>query len=78
MKLKIIFAMMCVQVSRSAIAQDVTITASHLPLQQVFDSLKAKTGFHFLYDPAVLEKTRPVSFEWRHASLRKVLDRCLN
>src|SRR3546814_14017254 len=42
-------------------AQEVTLDVKDKSLKEVFGELRRQTGYHFLYDETMIDKTAPVS-----------------
>lgn len=77
MKKKILFFMLLVFACiLQAKAQErlLSITVSNLPIEQVFETIKAKSGYTFLYNSKQLEGLAKVSLNVKNVSIEKVLD----
>jgi len=78
MKKKAFFLlMMACLASKSAWSQKVTLSGKGLPLERVFEQIKAQTGYDFVYNQDDIDKARPVDLELKNAPLKEALDQCL-
>lgn len=64
----------CIQVSAHVEAQTVTYSKNNVSLEKVFKTIRQQTGYEFLYNTAMLEKTKRVDLSFYHTPLREVLD----
>lgn len=64
-------------VSAAGYSQKVTLTAKNMPLQDVFAEIITQTGVSIVYSESVLANTFPVTFRVKEASVKEVLDLCL-
>lgn len=63
------------QVSAAGNAQEkVTLDLKNATLEKVFSEISKQTGFSFLYDDAVLQKTQRVNIKVNNASIKEVLE----
>jgi TonB-dependent starch-binding outer membrane protein SusC len=69
----IILLAAALQVSAKGIAQDVTITASNTPLENVFAQIKKQTHYNFVYANDVLRNAKNVTLEVRNLSIEETL-----
>jgi TonB-linked SusC/RagA family outer membrane protein len=78
MKLTIVLLLIATcHAGATSFAQEVTLTGKSVTLPQLFETIKQQTGFDFMYDKSLLEKTRPVFIDYKKTPLRQVLDDCL-
>lgn len=78
MKLIGVFLMAAaIHVSARSNAQ-ITLQERQAPLQQVFKSLKAQTGYRFICTEEVFKKADKITVSLRDVSLKEALDICLN
>lgn len=77
MKLTSIFIMItCLQVSAAGFSQQVTLSERNAPIEKVFKSIRAQTGYMFFYDAAVLEGVSPVTINVKNTPLDEALKMC--
>ncbi|MFD2599602.1 SusC/RagA family TonB-linked outer membrane protein [Sphingobacterium corticis] len=62
------------QVDAAIFAQHATIQVKNEPLEKVFDSLRKQTGYDFLYVASDLNGTKPVTLQFRNASITTILN----
>ncbi len=78
MRLTTIFLLAtALQVSARGLSQKISISGKKLPLEKVFASIEAQSGYSFIYKYNDLEQTRPVDLHLKNADIRTVLDACL-
>ncbi|MBN9299197.1 MAG: SusC/RagA family TonB-linked outer membrane protein [Filimonas sp.] len=65
------------QVSAKTFSQKVSISGKNLSLGQVFQQIKKQTGYNFIYQDNLIQKTDAVSLDVKSASLTDVLKACL-
>ena len=65
------------QVSATTLAQQVTINQKNAKLTDLFRSIRAQTGYDFVYDQDLISKSLPVSINVSNAALSEVLKHCL-
>ncbi|WP_143306452.1 SusC/RagA family TonB-linked outer membrane protein [Chitinophaga vietnamensis] len=58
-------------------SQGVTIVARNVTLEKIFRQIEAQTGFSFLWNESLVDKSTRVSVEIHEASLNSALDQCL-
>ncbi|RKR80361.1 TonB-linked SusC/RagA family outer membrane protein [Mucilaginibacter gracilis] len=63
-----------VQVSASSYAQRITLTAKNSPLIDVFDQIRAQTGYDFLFTASTLKGSAPVSVNVENIELNDALN----
>lgn len=66
----------CLQVSANSYSQTVTLSAKSAPLEKVFKTIKAQTGYGFFYDQNLMEHSLPVTIQVKDAPLSDVLKLC--
>ena len=76
MKLVILLTVICLQVSASAVSQQITISEKNIPLEKVFKSLRKQTGYSFFYKVDLLQKAKPVSLNLNGVTLEEALSKC--
>lgn len=64
------------QAGAEVFAQRASLHVTNKPLKEVFDELRKKTGYHFLYLEADLKLAKPVSVQLTDASLAQLLEHC--
>ncbi len=57
-------------------SKKLSISGKNLTMEGILYTIKEQTGYLFLYDPEVLDKTATVSLNIKNASPREVLDVC--
>ncbi|OKS87013.1 SusC/RagA family TonB-linked outer membrane protein [Mucilaginibacter polytrichastri] len=62
-----------VQVSASTYAQKVSLAAKAVPLTNVFEQIRAQTGYDFLFTASTLKGAAPVSVDVKDAELKDAL-----
>jgi len=66
------------QVSAKGKAQEkITLDLKNAPLEKVFTEIRKVTGYDFFYDDATIKNTRPVTISVKDATLKEVLDKCV-
>lgn len=65
------------QLSAKSSAQTVTFTGKNVPLQQVFATIEAQTGYVFFYDEDDLKDCAPANVSLEGDSVRTALDKVL-
>ena len=55
----------------------VSISVKEATLEEVFEELSQKTGYHFAYSINLLEKTGKVTMKMQHKNIEQVLQECL-
>ena len=65
------------QVSASAIAQNVTLHHKKIMLSQVFKEIGKQTGYHVVWEPDKLNSSLTVAVRFDNASLKEVMEKCL-
>lgn len=73
--LLIIFSL---QVNAKTSAQQVTYTGNQVSLSKIFNVIHKQTGYSFVYEEQILKSARPVSVNFKAASLLDALNYCLN
>lgn len=67
----------CLQVSAKTVAQRITISGNHLPLEKVFNSIKKQTDYMVIYDPDLIRDAPTVTLHCKDQPLSDVLNECL-
>ncbi|MGN6420565.1 MAG: SusC/RagA family TonB-linked outer membrane protein [Pseudobacter sp.] len=57
----------------AGLSQTINFSGKNVPLETVFSSVKKQTGFVFLYSPAVLKSSKPVTVNARNVDLTAFL-----
>ena len=79
MKLTILLIVLSLfQVTAATRAQNVTVKVENTPLENVFKLLEKQTGYHFLFNSAMVEKAESVSINVKNKPFRGVLDNVLS
>lgn len=74
MKLTIfLMVTLILQVSATTFAQKVTLSEKNAPLTNVFDHIRAQTGYDFLVNKSVLLNAKPVTLNVKNTELKEVL-----
>ena len=66
----------CLHVSARTYSQKVSLSGKNLSLEQVFEIVKAQTGYDAIYNPDLLRKTKPITIDVKNADLTEVLQYC--
>lgn len=66
----------CLQVSAKTYSQ-ITLKEKNASLLKVFNEIKTQSGYDFLYNSELLEKTGMVTVDLKDATLQQALDACL-
>jgi len=61
-------------VSASSYSQNVSISGEKLSLRYIFESIKKQTGYEFIFDKALVDKTDPVTMHVSNVPLKDALD----
>jgi hypothetical protein len=76
-KLTISFLLAAIlQVNAASYAQQVSLSVNNTSLFRIFELLHKQTGYTFLYNPAMIRESVPVSVSVKKAELKDVLDKC--
>src|SRR3546814_17725568 len=76
-KLTLLLLLLAVsQAGAEVFAQRASLHVTNKPLKEVFDELRKKTGFHFLYLEADLKLAKPVNIQLTDAPLAELLEHC--
>ncbi|WP_245975210.1 SusC/RagA family TonB-linked outer membrane protein [Deminuibacter soli] len=70
-----LLCMACLQVSAKGLTQEISLTASKVPLKKLMGEIEKQSGYFFLYDQT-LELNAKVDVHVQHASLQQVLNLC--
>lgn len=71
----VLLCVACLQVSAKGLSQQITLSASHVPLKQLLGEIEKQSGYFFLYDPS-LQLSAKVDVNVKNASLQQVLNLC--
>ncbi len=66
----------CLHVSARTYSQKVSLSGKNISLEQVFEMVKAQTGYDAIYNPDLLRKTKPITIDVKNADLTEVLQYC--
>src|ERR1051325_3778942 len=66
------------QVSATTKAQNVTLSVKDASLKKVFRELRQQTGYNFLYNSEMMNKTTPVSLSVKNLPFNQVLEKCFS
>jgi len=64
------------QVTAASVAQKITISERNADLRSIFKSIRAQSGYDFVFDMKLMETAKPVSLNVTEASLAETLKRC--
>ncbi len=74
----VILLAFCLQVSaRSDAQQRIAINVKNVSLQKLFAEIERKTSYTFFYDVTILKATRPVSLQYKDATVEEILKQAL-
>lgn len=77
MKLTSIFILIAtLQVSAEGYSQQVTLSEKNAPMEKVFKSIRAQTGYVFFYDVSILKEASPVTIHVKNTPLDNALQQC--
>ncbi len=62
------------QVSASSFAQKITLSEKNAPIRQIFEQIRAQTGYDFVVTKSILKNARPVSINVKNIELADVLE----
>ncbi|MBX2922407.1 MAG: TonB-dependent receptor [Chitinophagaceae bacterium] len=66
----------CLHVSARTYSQKVSLSGKNLSLEQIFEMVKAQTGYDAIYNPDLLKKAKRVSIHVQNADLAETLQYC--
>ncbi len=66
----------CLQVSASGNAQNISISQRNTSLEKVFKEIHKKTGYQFFYQSELLREAKKFDIDVKNASVKRVLDIC--
>jgi TonB-linked SusC/RagA family outer membrane protein len=64
-------------VSATGLSQKITLSLKNAPLARVFDEISKQAGVSVVYKEALLAHAQPVTIEVHEATIRQVLEKCL-
>ena len=73
----ILIVFLSLNVHASALAQQLSLQAREKPIKEVLLEIKNKTGYDFLFNNNILIGAKPVTVDLKNASLKEVLEACL-
>lgn len=68
----------CLQISAKGVSQQISITEKKAPLKKVLRQVARQAGISIVYDETLLATASPVTIDVKNASVKEVLDICLN
>lgn len=75
MKISVVIMLaMCLKVSATATAQQVTLSQKNVSIEKIFKEIKKQAGYTFLYTDELLLKANKVTLEVKNTPLNVVLD----
>jgi TonB-linked SusC/RagA family outer membrane protein len=77
--MKITFILLIVsilEIKAEVYAQKLNLSKKNAPLEQIFKEIRKQNGYNFLYNPEMLNQTKPISITVNNASLEEVLQKC--
>jgi len=80
MRIKLVAVLLLVtimQVSASALAQNVTLHHHKITLAQVFKEIGKQTGYNVLWEPDKLNSSITIDARFSNASVKEVMEKCL-
>lgn len=63
----------CIHVAAKSVSQTVTYKGTNVPLEKIFTVVEEQTGYLFIYNPALLDKAKPVSVAAENMPLQEFL-----
>jgi len=66
------------EVSAASYAQQVSVNFKRTPVKEVLNELTRQTGYNFICDPAIINKSAPVTIKANKATLHNVLNLCFD
>jgi TonB-linked SusC/RagA family outer membrane protein len=57
-------------------AQTVSLSGKDMPMKQVFEKIRAQTGFEFIWDKNTIDEASPVTVDFKSIPLKQALDIC--
>lgn len=72
----LLFGMM-MQVTAASVAQKITINERNADLQSIFKSIRAQSGYDFVFDLKLIENAKPVNVNLSEVTLTQALNYCL-
>lgn len=78
MKLTALFLLaVCMQISAKSYSQSLHFSGKNVPLEKVFEAIKAQTGYLVFYNEEDLKNAKPVTLDASNQPLEQVLASCL-
>lgn len=74
--LTVLLSLCCLLAGAAGRSQKVTLYENNASLEKVMKKISRQTGYTFLYDPQLLQKSVPVTVHLKDASLEKALSFC--
>lgn len=66
----------CLHVSARTYSQKVSLSGKNISLEQVFEMVKAQTGYDAIYNPDLLKKAKRITINVKNADLTEALQYC--
>jgi TonB-linked SusC/RagA family outer membrane protein len=66
----------CLHVSARTYSQKVSLSGKNISLEQVFEMVKAQTGYDAIYNPDLLKKAKRITIDVKNADLTEALQYC--
>jgi TonB-dependent starch-binding outer membrane protein SusC len=76
MKVTTVLTFICLQVSALGAAQTVTLAVNNAPLKKIFIQINQQTGYEFIYNSQMIERSNPVTLNVNDVPLDEVLEKC--
>src|SRR5690554_5233260 len=70
----IVLTLACLQVSASALSQQITASFSKVPLEKVLVEISKQSDYNFIYDSEYVRKAAPVTLELDGLELKDALE----
>ena len=70
------FLVASLHVSAKSYSQEVTISSKNITLERAFKLIEDQTGFSFLWNENLFDRSRTISIDIQHASLTRALEAC--
>lgn len=76
-KLMVLLLFVCIQVSATSNAQEVTISKTNAPLKQILGEIERQSGCHFFYKDKLLKASARATIDVKGASVAQAMEHCL-
>ncbi len=64
------------QISAKGVSQKISISVNNATIEQVFEQLQLKTGYHFIFNSVMLADAKKIDLQVKDKSLEEILDMC--